>query len=111
MRLATPDKPKNGSASEIPAPDKTDGRRARGDRTRQAILDRAVQIASEEGLEGLSIGRLAGELGVSKSGLFAHFGSKTDLQLATVDAAREIFIEEVIGGSRTDVRHRRRCSR
>jgi AcrR family transcriptional regulator len=80
--------------------ERTDGRRARGDRTRQAILEKAVQIASAEGLEGLSIGRLANELGVSKSGLFAHFGSKTDLQLATVDAAREIFIDEVIGGSR-----------
>jgi AcrR family transcriptional regulator len=80
----------------------SDGRRARGDKTRRAILDQAVQIASAEGLEGLSIGRLAGELGVSKSGLFAHFGSKTDLQLATVDAARQIFIEEVIGGSRTE---------
>jgi AcrR family transcriptional regulator len=78
----------------------TDGRRARGERTREAILERAVQIASADGLEGLSIGRLAGELGVSKSGLFAHFGSKTELQLATVDAAREIFIDEVIGGSR-----------
>ena len=80
--------------------ERIDGRRARGDRTRQAILDKAVQIASAEGLEGLSIGRLARELGVSKSGLFAHFGSKTDLQLETVDAAREIFIDEVIGGSR-----------
>jgi AcrR family transcriptional regulator len=79
-----------------------DGRRARGDRTRRAILDQAVQIASAEGLVGLSIGRLATELGVSKSGLFAAFGSKTDLQLATVDAARQIFIEEVIGGSRTE---------
>jgi AcrR family transcriptional regulator len=76
-----------------------DGRRARGDRTRRAILERAVQVASADGLEGLSIGQLAGELGVSKSGLFAHFGSKTDLQLATIDAAREIFIEEVVGGS------------
>ena len=75
-----------------------DGRRARGDRTRRAILDQAVQIASAEGLEGLSIGRLAEELGVSKSGLFAHFGSKIDLQVATVEAAREIFIDEVIGG-------------
>ena len=80
---------------------KLDGRRARGDKTREAILAHAVQIASQEGLEGLSIGRLAGDLGVSKSGLFAHFGSKTELQLATVDAARHIFIEEVIGGSRT----------
>jgi len=80
---------------------KLDGRRARGEKTRDAILAHAVQIASQEGLEGLSIGRLATDLGVSKSGLFAHFGSKTELQLATVDAARHIFIEEVIGGSRT----------
>ncbi len=79
--------------------ERIDGRRARGDRTRRAILERAVQVASADGLEGLSIGQLASELGVSKSGLFAHFGSKTDLQLATIDAAREIFIEEVIGGS------------
>jgi AcrR family transcriptional regulator len=77
-----------------------DGRRARGEKTRDAILAHAVQIASEEGLEGLSIGRLATDLGVSKSGLFAHFGSKIELQLATVDAARHIFIREVIGGSR-----------
>jgi AcrR family transcriptional regulator len=76
-----------------------DGRRARGEKTRDAILARAVQIASQDGLEGLSIGRLATDLGVSKSGLFAHFGSKTELQLATVDAARHIFIHEVIGGS------------
>jgi AcrR family transcriptional regulator len=80
----------------------SDGRRARGARTRRAIMDEAMQIASAEGLEGLSIGRLAGELGVSKSGLFAHFGSKEELQLATVDAARQVFIEEVIGGSRAD---------
>jgi len=79
-----------------------DGRRARGNRTRQAILDKAVQIASAEGLEGLSIGYLATELGFSKSGLFAHFGSKAELQLATIDAAREIFIDEVIGGSQAD---------
>jgi AcrR family transcriptional regulator len=72
-----------------------DGRRVRGDRTRQAILAKAVDIASAEGLEGLSIGRLATELGVSKSGLFAHFGSKQELQLETIDAASEIFEEEV----------------
>src|SRR5688572_21054204 len=84
----------------IEEPVAVDGRRARGEKTRDAILARAVQIASQEGLEGLSIGRLATDLGVSKSGLFAHFGSKTELQLATVDAARHIFIHEVIGGSR-----------
>jgi AcrR family transcriptional regulator len=82
----------------IEEPVAVDGRRSRGEKTRDAILARAVQIASQEGLEGLSIGRLATDLGVSKSGLFAHFGSKTELQLATVDAARHIFIHEVIGG-------------
>ena len=71
-------------------------RKARGDRTRQAILEVAVDVASAEGLEGLTIGRLAAELSMSKSGLFAHFGSKEELQLATVEAARDIFIREVI---------------
>ena len=74
----------------------TNAARARGERTRQAILKTAVDIASVEGLEGLTIGRLAAKLSLSKSGLFAHFGSKEDLQLATVDAARAIFIREVI---------------
>jgi AcrR family transcriptional regulator len=72
------------------------GRKAQGERTRQAILEKAVHIASAEGLEGLTIGRLAIELSMSKSGLFAHFGSKEDLQVATVEAARAIFIQEVI---------------
>ena len=72
------------------------GRKARGERTRQAILETAVHVASAEGLEGLTIGRLASELSMSKSGLFAHFGSKEELQLATVEAARNIFIREVI---------------
>jgi AcrR family transcriptional regulator len=64
--------------------------------TRAAILDRAVDLASTEGLEGLTIGRLAGELKMSKSGLFAHFGSKQDLQLATVEAAAQRFRAAVI---------------
>jgi AcrR family transcriptional regulator len=68
---------------------------ARGLRTRDAILRRAVNIASLEGLEGLTVGRLAEELRMSKSGLFAHFGSKEDLQLATVETARQIFIDEI----------------
>ncbi|HYG79697.1 MAG TPA: TetR/AcrR family transcriptional regulator, partial [Pyrinomonadaceae bacterium] len=72
-------------------------RRAHGERTRQAILEAAVHIASEEGLEGLTIGRLASELSMSKSGLFAHFGSKEELQLATVEAARAVFVREVVG--------------
>jgi AcrR family transcriptional regulator len=73
-----------------------DGRRVRGDRTRRAILARAAQIASVEGLEGLSLGRLAADLGMSKSGLFAHFGSKEELQVKTLRAARRIFYERAV---------------
>lgn len=69
---------------------------ARGVRTRQSILETAVDIASADGLEGLTIGHLAAAMKMSKSGLFAHFGSKEELQLATVEAAREIFIEQVV---------------
>src|SRR5215471_5541677 len=64
-------------------------------KTRREILEAAVDIASAEGLEGLSIGRLASELGMSKTGIFSHFGSKEQLQLATVEAAREVFLEQV----------------
>jgi len=73
----------------------TNARKAQGEGTRKAILEAAVHIASAEGLEGLTIGGLAAELSMSKSGLFAHFGSKEDLQVATVEAARSIFIREV----------------
>jgi AcrR family transcriptional regulator len=68
----------------------------RGDKTRHAILARAVQIASTEGLEGLSLGQLAADLGMSKSGLFAHFGSKEELQLKTLRAARRIFYDAAV---------------
>ena len=64
-------------------------------RTRQEILRIAMDIASAEGLEGLSIGRLASELQMSKTGIFAHFGSKEQLQLATVEAAKQVFLEQV----------------
>lgn len=67
----------------------------RGALTRQAILELAMDLASVNGLEGLTIGSLAEAAGLSKSGLFAHFGSKEDLQLATVGAAREVFQEQV----------------
>jgi AcrR family transcriptional regulator len=70
-------------------------RQARGLRTREAILAHAVDIASVQGLEGLTVGSLATQLKMSKSGLFAHFGSKEDLQLATVELARQIFIKKV----------------
>jgi AcrR family transcriptional regulator len=70
--------------------------RADGERTRGAILRAAASLATVEGLEGLSIGHLAGAIGMSKSGLYAHFGSKQELQLATVDEAERIFSDEVI---------------
>jgi AcrR family transcriptional regulator len=73
-----------------------DRRKVRGDRTRRAILTAAVNIASVEGLEGLTIGRLASELEMSKSGLFAHFGSKEELQISTVRAAAAIFGHRVV---------------
>jgi AcrR family transcriptional regulator len=69
---------------------------------REAILERAVGVASEEGLEGLTIGRLSSELGLSKSGLFGHFGSKEELQLAAVDAAGAIFVREVVEQALTE---------
>jgi AcrR family transcriptional regulator len=74
--------------------------KTKGERTRHAILDTAAALATEEGLEPLSIGRLAEATGMSKSGLFAHFGSKEELQLATVDHAAELFVEEVIAPAR-----------
>src|SRR5215468_8685541 len=70
--------------------------RADGERTRSAILSAAASLATVEGLEGLSIGRLAATIGMSKSGLYAHFGSKQELQLATVEEAERIFNEEVV---------------
>ena len=72
------------------------GRSTKGRQTRAEILQVAVQIASAEGLEGVSLGRLAEEVGMSKSGLFAHFRCKEELQLAVVETARSMFIEEVI---------------
>lgn len=77
-----------------------DGRRARGMRSRAAVLERAVQMASCEGLEGLTIGELAAELEVHKSSVFALFGSKQELQLATLAAARVILVEQVIAPAR-----------
>src|SRR3954468_13905713 len=71
-------------------------KRADGERTRAAIVREAVSLATIDGLEGLSIGNLAHALDMSKSGIYAHFGSKQDLQLATVDEAGRIFQAEVI---------------
>ena len=65
-------------------------------KTRQAILAHAARVGSAEGLEAVSLQRLATDLGISKSGLFAHFGSKEELHMATIDAAARIFTDEVI---------------
>src|SRR6202035_2581873 len=70
--------------------------RADGERTRDAILRAAASLATVDGLEGLSIGHLAAAIGMSKSGLYAHFGSKQALQLATVEEAGRIFAAEVV---------------
>src|ERR1700729_3455230 len=91
-------RPQNSAppASRPASPTKQPSRRPRGLKTRRAILRKAVNIASLEGLEGLTIGKLASVLRISKSGLFAHFGSKEDLQCAGVGAARQIFVEKVV---------------
>ena len=71
-------------------------RRSDGERSRNAILREAGQLATVEGISGVSISRLADAVGMSKSGLFAHFGSKEALQVATIEQARTVFIEQVI---------------
>jgi AcrR family transcriptional regulator len=68
----------------------------KGDERRQLILERAAQTASRLGLEGLTIGRLASDLGLSKSGLFAHFQSKEALQVQTLRHAAELFVDRVV---------------
>lgn len=70
-------------------------RRSDGQRTRAAILRQAADLATVNGLDGLTIGTLADALGMSKSGLYAHFKSKEELQLATVEEAGRIFGEQV----------------
>jgi AcrR family transcriptional regulator len=83
--------------SSMPSSAATGVRRERkSGRTRAAILERAVDLASSEGLEGLTIGRLAADLEMSKSGLFGHFGSKEELQLASIEEASTRFVREVI---------------
>ncbi len=68
---------------------------SKGEETRQRILQRAMELASTVGLEGLSLGQLAAETEMSKSGLFAHFASKEDLQLQILETARETFVADV----------------
>lgn len=77
-----------------------DGRRVRGDESRRVVLAHAIDAASVDGLEGLTIGRLADASGHSKSGIATLFGSKEQLQLATIAAAREVFVDRVIAPAR-----------
>jgi AcrR family transcriptional regulator len=68
----------------------------KGERTREAILLHALRLATQVGFEGLTIGRLADELKLSKSGLFAHFGSKEALQVKVLELASRRFVDEVV---------------
>jgi AcrR family transcriptional regulator len=71
-----------------------------GIRSREAILDEAARLATVVGLDGLSIGRLADAVGMSKSGLYAHFRSKEELQLATIQTATAVFFERIVEPAR-----------
>jgi AcrR family transcriptional regulator len=73
--------------------------RSDGERSRRVILDAAARLATVEGLDRLSIGDLAAHIGISKSGLYAHFRSKEELQIATIDRAEEIFDEVVVAAA------------
>src|SRR3954454_8014677 len=88
------------AVSEQATADRVADAEGKGVETRAAILDRAIDLASVEGLEGLTIGRLPGELKMSKSGLFGHFGSEQEVQPATVEAAASRFREEVVDPAR-----------
>jgi AcrR family transcriptional regulator len=90
MSIRVPNEP--GDRPAVPARK----RRSDGERSRDAILRASARLATVEGIGGLSIGRLAEAVGMSKSGLFAHFGSKEELQLATIEAARVLFDEDVV---------------
>ncbi|MFB7249656.1 TetR family transcriptional regulator C-terminal domain-containing protein [Microbacterium sp. NPDC056234] len=87
-----------------------DGRRARGDASRRSVLSRATHLASVEGLDGLTIGHLAETSGHSKSSIATLFGSKQSLQLATIAAAREVFMATIVEPARTEPRGLRRLA-
>jgi AcrR family transcriptional regulator len=77
---------------------------SKGEQTRERILDRAWRLATRDGLSGLSLGKLADELGLSKSGLFAHFGSKEELELEVLKTAEARFTDEVVRPALTAAR-------
>lgn len=72
------------------------GRLTKGEQTRATIVRQATAMAARDGLEGLTIGALAEQAGMSKSGVFAHFGSREDLQLAVLAGYRELFVQEIL---------------
>src|SRR4249920_249239 len=92
-------KPEKNKIPETPA---TSSRKPRADGvvSRGVILNAAARLATTRGLEGLSIGELAQHIGMSKSGLYAHFKSKEELELATIETAAEIFRREVLAPAR-----------
>ena len=94
--------------------DETDGRRRRGNQARIAVLERAMDVASVDGFEGLTVGSLASDLGIGKSNISALFGDKQTLQIKTLDAAVAVFTEKVITPTQAEVspakRLRRICS-
>jgi AcrR family transcriptional regulator len=77
---------------------------SKGEETRRSILGAALSLASEVGLEGLSIGLLSERVGMSKSGLFAHFSSKENLQVAVLDEAVRRFVDLVIAPALREAR-------
>jgi AcrR family transcriptional regulator len=81
---------------------------SKGEQTRQQIIERALSLSSEVGLEGLSLGNLASDLKLSKSGLFAHFKSKEALQLEVLQSAVELFVKDVIRPALAEPRGKRR---
>ncbi|WP_350350914.1 TetR/AcrR family transcriptional regulator [Microbacterium sp. A8/3-1] len=87
-----------------------DGRRARGDASRRVVLQSATDLASVDGLDGLTIGRLSEASGYSKSSIATLFQSKEGLQLATVAAAREIFVAQIVEPARAEPRGVRRLA-
>jgi len=86
----------NLSKSKKSRETKKDRRSSKGAETKRKILAHAMGIAAREGLAGLTIGRLARDLGMSKSGLFAHFRSKRSLEMATINDARNVFTSQVL---------------
>ena len=87
-----------------------DGRRARGDASRRIVLKSATDLASVDGLDGLTIGRLADASGLSKSGIATLFRGKEGLQLATIEAARRIFVTRIVEPARGEPRGVRRLA-